>query len=253
MRSRLLAGAAIGMIYLVSANAMAQTAPAEPVTPQDATAAPAATAPAVTPPAEAAPVAAAPAPASVPKGSPIIVEITDLVSTRTAHIDDTFNLKLAEPVMLNGVVVIPVGTQGKGVVIDAAKPGMGGKPGKLVLAARYLDFQGKQIPIRGLNMNMTATDGSGTAVVMSMAVGVFGLMVQGGQMEVTPGTRARAKLGADFVPDSTVAASQQDTPTDPSVPQTTPIDPTPAAAATANSSAPQTATADPTATTQNSQ
>ena len=146
------------------------------------------------------PPAAAPAPASVPKGTSIVVEITDLVSTRTAQRDDMFNLKLAEPVKLNGATVIPAGTPGKGQVVDAAKPGMGGKPGKLVLAARYLELDGQQIPIRGLTMDMTAKDNSGAAIAATMAVGIFGLAVTGGNMEVQPGTRAHAKLGADFVP-----------------------------------------------------
>lgn len=143
---------------------------------------------------------AAPATAFVAKGTPIVVEITDLVSTRTAQRDDMFNLKLAEPVVLNGVAVIPAGTPGKGQVVDAAKPGMAGKPGKLVLAGRYLELDGQQIPIRGLTMDMTAKDNTGAAMAATMAVGIFGLAVTGGNMEVQPGTRAHAKLGADFIP-----------------------------------------------------
>ncbi len=143
---------------------------------------------------------------SVPKGTPIVVEITDLVSTRTAKQDDMFNLKLAEPISLNGIVLIPAGTPCKGQVIDAGKPGMGGKPGKLVLAARYLDFEDRQIPIRGLNLDMEAKDNSGASMAAAIVVGLPALIVTGGHMEVQPGTRARAKLGVDFTPAVTDAA-----------------------------------------------
>lgn len=158
-----------------------------------------------TPPSEttATPVAepmAAPAAAVVPNGTPIVVEITELVSTRTATVGDMFPLKLAEPVLLNGTVAIPEGTPGKGQVVDTGKPGMGGKPGKLVLAARYLEFEGRQIPIRALKLGLGARDNSGAAVATTIAVGVFGLAVTGGHMEALPGTRASAKLAADFTP-----------------------------------------------------
>lgn len=145
-----------------------------------------------------------PATISVPNGTPIIIEITDLVSTKTAKRDDMFNLRLAAPLTLNGAILIPEGTLGKGQVIDSGLPGMGGKPGKLVLAARYLEFEGRQIPIRGLNMDMGARDNSGTAVLLGAAGGIVGgvagLMVTGGHMEVPPGTLAHAKLGMNFIP-----------------------------------------------------
>lgn len=146
---------------------------------------------------------------SVPSGTQITIEITDLVSTRTAKRDDFFNIRLAAPVILNGVIVIPEGTLGKGQVVDAGLPGMGGKPGKLVLAARYLELDGQRIPLRGLTMDMSARDNGGPAVLLSSAGGaagaVIGLIVTGGHMEVQAGTRANAKLGAAFSPTAATA------------------------------------------------
>jgi hypothetical protein len=151
------------------------------------------TAPAVVP-------AAAAAPAFVPKNTLITVEVTDLVTTRTAVANDTFSLKLVDPIMLNGAVVIPAGTTGKGVVIDAGKPDMGGKPGKLVVSARYLDLNGRQVPIRALKLELTSQSNTGKAVAVTMAIGMAGLLVTGGHMEIQPGMRGTAKLVNDFVP-----------------------------------------------------
>lgn len=147
----------------------------------------------------------------IPNGTPIVVEVTELVSTRTAKVGHMFALKLAEPLVWNGTVIIPEGTPGKGEVIDTGKPGMGGKPGKLVLAARYLEFEGRQVPIRALKMRMGARDNVSGAMAATVVVGVFGLAVTGGHMEAPAGMQATAKLGADFTPTpatETPAASQ---------------------------------------------
>ncbi len=200
MHKTLSAVAATGLSCLLCSTALAQTAPA-------ADANPPISAPATAPPLASATVATTVPPAAqaaVPNGTPIVVEITDLVSTTTAKRDDMFNLKLAEPVMLNAVVAIPAGTPGKGQVIDAAKAGMGGKPGKLVLAARYLELAGQKIPIRGLRMDTGGKNNTGGAVAVSVvggAVGgLVGLATTGGEVEIQPGTRAAAKLGIDFAP-----------------------------------------------------
>ncbi len=200
MRGVVFAGAAVGLLCLVGTVAIAQTAPQ--AAPQ--TALQTETNPPALP--DSAPPAVVPAPESVvPKGTSIVVEITDLVSTKTAKRDDWFNLRLAEPVTLKDAIVIPEGTPGKGQVVDAGKPGMGGKPGKLVLAARYLEFEGRQIPIHALRLGLKADDNSGASVAVGIAFGIVGLAVTGGDMEVQPGTKARAKLAVDFVPDATGA------------------------------------------------
>lgn len=207
MRKILPVVTAIGIYCLMTSAAFAQTAPEAETSP-----------PAVDAPA---PAPAAVPPVVVPKGTPIVVEITDLVTTRTAARDDMFNLMLAEPVLLNGVAVIPAGTPGKGQVVDAGKPDMGGKPGKLVLAARYLEFEGRQIPIRGLSLSMYARDKSETAYWVGVAAGPLGMAVVGGHMEVPAGSRAGAKLGADFLP-AAVAPSPAPQMTDSVDPTSTP-------------------------------
>ena len=149
-------------------------------------------------------VGGAPAPAIVPNGTPIVVMVTDRLSSETAGRDDMFNLSLAEPVMLNGLTVIPAGTPGKGQVVDAAKAGAGGKPGKLVLAARYLEFEGRQIPIKGLTLDLVAKDESLTAAIVA-AIKYSGSSdsILGGPMVVPAGMRGSAKLAVNFVPNET--------------------------------------------------
>ena len=204
MRNLVCAGAAVAVLCLVSSAVQAQdAAQASSSSSSSSSSAAAPEAQPATPPAAPAP---APAAAVVPNGTPIVVEITQAISSQTAKRDDMFDLKLAEPVKLGDAVVIPEGTPGKGQVIDAMRPGMGGKPGKLVLAARYLVVDGKQVPIRGLKLGLTADDNSTQSAMLGAAGGLVGLAVEGGDMIVKPGTKARAKLGADFAPGAAAPA-----------------------------------------------
>lgn len=148
----------------------------------------------------------APSQKIIPKGTPITIEITDLVTTKTALRDDFFNIKLASPVVLNGETIIPAGITGKGQVVDSGKPRSGGGSAQLVIAARYLEYNGQQIPIRGLKLDMTSKDRSSTSIGLSSvaslagpAGALAGFFVSGGHMEVPAGTLASAKLGIDYI------------------------------------------------------
>ncbi|GIU68145.1 hypothetical protein PsB1_2299 [Candidatus Phycosocius spiralis] len=132
----------------------------------------------------------------------IKVEIIEMISTRTHKIGDTFALKLSAPLKLGNTIVIPVGTLGSGEIIDAGKPGIGGKPGKLILAARSLTFEGQLIPLRGLRLSQSGEDKSGlvTALTFVPYVGFAGLLVSGGHVEIPTGSWGQARLSGDFSP-----------------------------------------------------
>lgn len=132
-------------------------------------------------------------------GTPIRLELTDKVTSRDQKRGDKFGLKLAEPLVVGGIVVLPQGVQGVGEVVDAGSSGMGGAPGKLLLAGRYLTWNGQQIPLRGLKIGGAGKDHSQLAMGVGLAVGgVFGLLVHGGNIEVLAGTQADAKIANDL-------------------------------------------------------
>ena len=164
--------------------------------------------------------------AKVPSGTQIIIEIMQLVSTKIHKPDDTFDIRLIQDVKFKDITVIPAGTVGKGLVIDSGKPGMGGKPAKLVLAVRYLQYQDKQIPIRGMKLQLSAQDNAGTAVLLSSIGGpiggIAGLIVTGGHMEVPAGTLAQAKLSQDYIVPSDLLPKIDSTPPAPQMPTTSP-------------------------------
>jgi hypothetical protein len=94
---------------------------------------------AATPPASSTPTPP-PVPANIiPAGTIVTLVITEPLSSGKSRSGDHFGLKLAEPIVVGGVVLLPAGAVGLGEVIDAKPANIGGRPGRLVLAARFLD------------------------------------------------------------------------------------------------------------------
>jgi hypothetical protein len=184
--------------------------------------------------ASAAPVQPTAAEHKVTAGTLVEIEIAEPVSSKTHKAGDTFAIRLAEPVTFDGRVIVPAGTPGRGQVIDSGKPGIGGKPAKLVLAARYLEVDGKQLPLRAFKFGGAGVDRSNTAAALSAVpyAGVFGILVTGGQIEIAPGARGIAKLAQD-VPVSDAAPAQAAVPA--AIPASTPA---PASAAPTPSTTP---------------
>jgi len=150
---------------------------------------------------------AAPAPAIVPAGTIVTIKIVDAVSTRTVKRGDTFAIRLAAPILLGDKLVVPVGTPGIGQVVDAAPSGALGKPAKLLLAARYLDFNGSHLPLHTMRLFVEGQDNTAAIFAVSFVpyVGVLGAFAHGGEIEIPAGTEALAKLAAD-VPATQAAA-----------------------------------------------
>lgn len=146
---------------------------------------------------QAAPMAAATVPA-IPAMTPVDIEILDAVSSKTNKPGDMFRIRLAEPIEIDGKTVVPAGVEGQGEVVHAAKARAAGKPGELILAARYLDWNGARLPLRSFGYGKAAgKDRVDTAFAVAVGAGsVFALFVSGGQIEIPVGTRANAKLSA---------------------------------------------------------
>ncbi len=135
----------------------------------------------------------------VAAGTPAEVELTELVTSRTAKSGDHFGVRLAEDLVLNGVVLVRAGALGQGEVIDAAPGSLAGRPGKLILAARWVEAPGLHLPLRSFHLAGTGHDSSKTVAAVAAApyVGILALGVQGGNIDYRPGTRATAKVAAN--------------------------------------------------------
>ena len=136
---------------------------------------------------------------SVPAGTPIEIEIRDALGSAQSQRGDKFAFVLHAPVVDGERIVIPAGTPGVGEVVHAERARGGGKPGELILAARYIDLEGRHIALRGMKLGVTGVDKSGKAIGLATIpiVGLF-TYVRGGETIVPQGALAGAKLAEAF-------------------------------------------------------
>ena len=134
----------------------------------------------------------------LPAGSVVELALTKPVGSKLSKRGDRFGIRLAQDLKLDGVVVLPAGVEGEGEVIHAAPGKMGGGPGELLLAARFLDRDGVRVPLKALKMGRAGKDNVDNAVIVGMLAGPFALFVQGGEVVIPAGTLANAKLAADL-------------------------------------------------------
>ncbi len=151
-----------------------------------------------------------------PAGSVVQVELAEKVGTATQKAGDTFALRLAAPLIVNGRVLLRAGTPGVGEVIQASGPGLGGKAAKLVLAADYLEKGGRRLPLEGLQLgaqgkgNVEAANVIGISGIVLGPIGFVGMAIQGGNVDFPAGTKALAKLSDDTVLASLGRATRRD-------------------------------------------
>lgn len=192
----------LGLASGTLACALAFTAYADPPPPPAAAATP--------------PQATAPAVATlhIPAETRVVVELADGLSSRTNHIGDTFRLRLAEPVLVDGQVALPAGVMGGGEVLDAAPSGFGGRPAKLILVARFLDIGGQHIRLHGMQLTAIGQDNVNGALAASFIpyAGIASIFIHGGEIDTPIGARGNAKLGADVdVAPGAITAPHEDT------------------------------------------
>ncbi|MFO6448519.1 hypothetical protein ACLBKU_15400 [Erythrobacter sp. NE805] len=150
----------------------------------------------------------APAPADdallLPKATPIVIAIDQALGSKISVAGETFPIRLVQPVVVDGIEVLPAGIRGEGQVVHAKKAGIGGAAGELVLAARWLEHDGRRIPLRSFRflaegeLSLSKGVDNVGAVNATMAiVSPLAIFIGGGNTNVPPGTVAGAKTRDD--------------------------------------------------------
>lgn len=143
----------------------------------------------------------------VPAGTRVDLQVIDTVNSRTAKRGDRVRIRLSAPLTTNGMLVLPAGLDGEAEVIHAERSRGGGKPGELLLAARFLDLPGGgRVVLKAMTLGGSGKDNSGGALGVAIVAGPFGMLVRGGELEIPPGTPAQAKLGADLTMPAAMAS-----------------------------------------------
>jgi hypothetical protein len=138
----------------------------------------------------------------VPALSLVTLQVNDAITSKTAKRGDRFALTMLNEISVDGVVVVPRGSRGEGEVVHAAGTGFGGRPGELLVAARFLMVDGQKLPLQSFRIARAGENNVNTALILAAAGGVIGavasMFITGTSAEITAGQIAIAKTAQAF-------------------------------------------------------
>ncbi len=179
IHSALLAGATL---LLVPSTAFAQDVPAAQ--------------PAVVATQAAAPMAAE---IMLPANSEVVLTMNGTVSSKSHRLGEKFSLTVAQDVKAGGMTVIPRGTRAVAQITRRTGKGGFGKAGKMDFTFRYIDLDGRQIPIEGRH-HQAGDSRTGATVGAVVAAGlVGGMLVKGKSAKIEEGREFTART-VDSIP-----------------------------------------------------
>lgn len=147
-------------------------------------------APAQTPPNAAEPAPSSAGTAVIPAETIVLIEIVEPVGSRHSRTGQQFAIRLAEPILVEGRVVVPAGVTGVGEVVHAAHAGT--KAGELIVAARYLQFGETRIPLHRTRYARSGRDISG----ITTGPNYVGMWTSGSNIELRAGSKLPVYVAA---------------------------------------------------------
>ena len=162
--------------------------------------------------------APAPAPIAAPvttnavlrTGTEVPLRLSEELTTqgKKLRVGQRFRLETAEPVIVQGVTVIPVGSPAVGEVTDVRNKGMWGKSGQLGARVLYVTVGGRQIRLTGAFDDKGVAGGVGAVAVSAIVFLPAGFFMTGTSARVPMGTSVKAFVDEDVVLSLAVASPQ---------------------------------------------
>jgi hypothetical protein len=142
-------------------------------------------------------------------GTEIPLRLTQELTTKgkKLRVGDRFHLETSEPVMVQGVNVIPVGSPAVGEITDVRNKGMWGKSGHLSARILYVTVNGRQIRLSGAFDDKGVAGGIGAVAVSAIVFAPAGFFMTGTSAKVPVGTIIKSFVDED-VPLSMPVAAQ---------------------------------------------
>jgi len=132
-------------------------------------------------------------------GTEIPLRLSQELTTKgkKLRVGDRFHLETSEPVMVQGVNVIPVGSPAVGEITDARNKGMWGKSGHLAARILYVTVNGRQIRLSGAFDDKGVAGGVGAVAVSAIVFLPAGFFMTGTSAKVPAGTVIKAFVDED--------------------------------------------------------
>ena len=160
---------------------------------------------ALAPAAQFAPPAAAPiaAPAMTSAvlrvGTEVPLRLSQELTTKgkQLRVGDRFHLETSEPILVQGVNVIPVGSPAVGEITDVRNKGMWGKSGHLAARILYVTVNGRQIHLSGTFDDKGVAGGVGAVAVSAIVFLPAGFFMTGTSAKIPAGSIVKSFVDED--------------------------------------------------------
>ncbi|MFD2430509.1 hypothetical protein ACFSUK_25450 [Sphingobium scionense] len=114
----------------------------------------------------------------LPANTAVMLRMNSELSSKTAKEGSMFDLSVADPVMVDGYVVIPMNARAVGEVTWLTGKGAFGKSGKMNIELRYIEVAGRRIPIKG-SFRQEGEGNTAATIGGVIAAGVFAGFITG--------------------------------------------------------------------------
>lgn len=142
-------------------------------------------------------------------GTEVPLRLSEELTTKgkKLRVGQRVHLETSEPVIVQGVTVIPVGSPAMGEITDVKNKGMWGKSGHLGARVLYVTVNGRQIRLSGA-FDDKGTAGTAGVVGAAVLLPIAGFFVTGTSATVPAGTVVKGFLDED-VPLAMAAAGPE--------------------------------------------
>jgi hypothetical protein len=132
-------------------------------------------------------------------GTEVPLRLSEELTTqgKKLRVGQRFRMETSEPVIVQGVTVIPVGSPAVGEITDVRNKGMWGKSGHLAAHILYVTVNGRQIRLTGTFDDKGVAGGVGAAVVSAVVFLPAGFFMTGTSARVPMGATVKAFVDED--------------------------------------------------------
>lgn len=132
-------------------------------------------------------------------GTEVPLRLSEELTTqgKKLRVGQRFRLETAEPIMVQGATVIPVGSPAVGEITDVRNKGMWGKSGHLGARILYVTVNGRQIRLSGAFDDKGVAGGVGAVAVSALVFLPAGFFMTGTSAKVPAGSMVKAFVDED--------------------------------------------------------
>lgn len=134
---------------------------------------------------------------AIPAGTVVTLELPQPLSSETSQRDQEVALRLAEPIVIDGVVVVAEGAVAGGVILDAGSATWDGRPGKLIIAGRYLMINDQRVPLQRAQLLASGDHETRINISGHPLLTIGDTYLVGDNIVLPAGTRFFGQLGVD--------------------------------------------------------